>query len=343
MEKIIKGYSLENNLKNSTKKGYRSALKKYEYYHEMSIDELVKEALKEEKANIPLKERKIRKRLISFRRYLLLSSLSNKTAKTYFTRIKSIYRYLDIEMPEIPPIKYPKEYESNYRDLPTKKEIRKAIKTSPLIMQAIILFMVSSGAGRAETLSLTVRHFINATSQYHTKNTIKEILEELSKKDNIVPVFYLKRIKTDKYYHTFCTPEATQKIIEYLKTRSELKENDQLFKMSISTLNMKFRQINDRNRWGFKGRYRFFRAHVLRKYHASNIGLPIEYIDELQGRGKTKVHEAYIKINPQNLKRMYERKMDNLKIIENKEEENEDNEFNISINVFIKGKKYSIQ
>jgi len=34
--------------------------------------------------------------------------------------------------------------------------------------------------------------------------------------------------------------------------------------------------------WGFKGKYRFFRAHTHRKFHTSNIGLATEYIDELQ-------------------------------------------------------------
>ena len=30
-------------------------------------------------------------------------------------------------------------------------------------------------------------------------------------------------------------------------------------------------------KWGFKGKYRFFRSHTLRKFHASNIGLSAEY------------------------------------------------------------------
>ena len=60
----------------------------------------------------------------------------------------------------------------------------------------------------------------------------------------------------------------------------------------------KFQDLNDSMGWGFKGKYRFFRAHTLRKFHASNIGLTSEYVDALQGRAKDEVHETYIKTNP---------------------------------------------
>ncbi|WP_241776209.1 hypothetical protein [Methanosphaera sp. WGK6] len=49
------------------------------------------------------------------------------------------------------------------------------------------------------------------------------------------------------------------------------------------------------NNWGFKGKYRFFRSHTLRKYHVSALGLAAEYIDTLQGLSKNIVHETYIK------------------------------------------------
>ena len=66
--------------------------------------------------------------------------------------------------------------------------------------------------------------------------------------------------------------------------------------------------------WGFKGKYRFFRSHTLRKFHASNIGLSSEYIDILQGRSKNKVHDTYIKTNPQKLKEIYISVMENVMI-----------------------------
>ena len=42
--------------------------------------------------------------------------------------------------------------------------------------------MSSSGTARAETLSLTVEDFINATKDYYKSNDTESIIEELSKK-----------------------------------------------------------------------------------------------------------------------------------------------------------------
>ena len=102
--------------------------------------------------------------------------------------------------------------------------------------------------------------------------------------------------------------------------------------------------INDNMNWGFKGRYRFFRSHTLRKFHASNIGLSAEYIDSLQGRSKNVVHETYIKTNPKKLKEIYKSVMKNVLIYDKKEihKETPKQEFNIIINVFLSGKEYNV-
>lgn len=152
----------------------------------------------------------------------------------------------------------------------------------------------------------------------------------------------MKRIKTDKYYYTFCSPEASLAIVKYLKTRENLKLEDKLFDFTSSLLLTRFQEINDKMEWGFKGKYRFFRSHTLRKFHASNIGLSAEYIDSLQGRSKNEVHETYIKTNPKKLKEIYKSAMKNVMIYENKGPEIKKQEFNIIINVFLSGKEYNI-
>ena len=93
--------------------------------------------------------------------------------------------------------------------------------------------------------------------------------------------------------------------------------------------------------WGFKGKYRFFRAHSLRKFHASNIGLTSEYIDSLQGRSKNTIHETYIKTNPKKLKEIYKSAMKNVMIYENNTKITKQ-EFTIVINIFLSGKEYNI-
>ena len=202
--------------------------------------------------------------------------------------------------------------------------------------------MSSSGTAKAETLSLTVMQFVEGTATYHNGGSLEHVLETLSHKRNVIPTFYLKRIKTDKYYYTFCSPEATKFIVKYLQTRKDLKLEDKLFDFTAAKLLNKFQEINDSMGWGFKGKYRFFRAHTLRKFHASNIGLATEYIDELQGRSKNYVHETYIKTNPNKLKNIYKSAMSNVMVYNSDEADVVNQEFTIVINVFLAGKEYNI-
>ena len=304
---------------------------------------MIEEAIKDEEERTPLKERKIKMRLLDYRTYLLDSDMSPNTSKTYFSKLKTFYLHFEIELPHLPDAKYNKIYETNYLDLPTKEHIAQAIEISTIDLKAVILFMSSSGTAKAETLSLTVEQFIQGTQEYHNGGSIKIILDTLKKKKNIVPTFYLKRIKTDKYYYTFCSPEASHHIVKYLKTRQNLKLEDKLFDFTPSLLLTRFQEINDYFDWGFKGKYRFFRSHTLRKFHASNIGLSAEYIDSLQGRSKNEVHETYIKTNPKRLKEIYKSAMKNVMIYESKHiKKVEKQEFNIIINVFLSGKEYNI-
>ena len=201
--------------------------------------------------------------------------------------------------------------------------------------------MSSSGTAKAETLSITVEQFLDACRDYHHGGNIREILASLKDRDDIIPTLYLRRIKTDKYYYTFCSPEASSEIIKYLLTRPGLKLKDPLFDIPESTLLTRFQEINDSMGWGFKGKYRFFRAHTLRKFHASNIGLSAEIIDELQGRSKNEVHDTYIKPNPVELKRVYKNAMKRV-MIHTEDDKKINQEFTIVINVFLSGKEYNI-
>lgn len=340
--KLFHKFCKDRNVRKSTKKGYESALKSYTKFHNLTIEELIKEAQNDEQEKRILKDRQIKKRLLNYRNYLFSSNKSPNTIKTYFTKIKTFYQHFEIEIPKLPDAKYEKLYETNYMDLPTKDHIRKVCDFVTVDLRSIILFMSSSGTAKAETLSLTIESFILATQKYHNGGNIQEILNTLSKKDNIIPTFYLKRIKTDKYYYTFCSPEAASEIVKYLQVRDDLKLTDKLFDFTASTLLTRFQEINDQMNWGFKGNYRFFRSHTLRKFHASNIGLPAEYIDSLQGRSKNEIHETYIKTNPEKLKEIYRTAMHNVMIYNTHKNEIINQEFTIVINVFLSGKEYNI-
>ena len=232
-------------------------------------------------------------------------------------------------MPNIPKLneKHVKDYEPiYYDDLPTKELIQEALKISKPNMKAVILFILSSGCAREETLSLSINDFITATNEYHNSTDIYEVLEELKHQENIIPIFKLRRRKTNQYYYTFCSPEATDAIVYYLESRTDLLTPEkQLFKFEKTYFQKKFIEINNLLGGHKKGCYGIFRSHMLRKFHASNLargenGLTVEEIDSLQGRSKTKTHTSYFLDDPQELKKKYIANIDKVLINYDKKE-----------------------
>ena len=351
-EYLFEGFCRNRNIKDSTVRSYRSAIRKYELFHGMDMGSLMDEAIVEEDEGIMLKNRKIKKRLLDFRSFLLDSDLAISTVRTYFSRIKTLYRHFEIELPYLNDIKCDGEYLSSYDDLPTKSDIRKACDISSLDFIAVILFISSSGCAKAETLSLTVGDFIKATEDYHDGGSIDDVLECLENRKDVVPTFYLKRIKTNKFYYAFCSPEASHHIVKYLISRKGLSLDDRLFDFTDSSLIYSFKKVNDKLDMGFVGRYRFFRSHALRKFHASNIDLSADIVEELQGRGKTRVREAYMKTNPRRLKEIYMGAMHNVMVFDDwigeceKEDDCviiENQVINVIINFTLDGMDYRVE
>ncbi len=355
---LFEVFCSNRNIKDSTIKSYRSAILKYESFHKVAMKDLIGEAMRDEENMVPLKNRHIKNRLLNFRSYLLDSELSINTVKTYFSRIKTFYRHFEIELPYLNDIKFDGEYLSSYYDLPTRGDIRKVCSISSNAFRALVLFISSSGCAKAETLSLTVGDFVKASDEYHDGGSIDDVLECLENRRDVVPTFYLKRVKTNKFYHTFCSPEASHHIVKYLLSREDLSFDDKLFDFTDSSLIYNFKKVNDKLGFGFVGRYRFFRAHSLRKYHASNIGLSKDHIDELQGRAKIKVHEAYIKTNPRKLKEIYMGAMHNVMVFDEWIEEHkgkhnfkkddssvviENQVINVIINFTLDGMEYKVE
>ena len=320
-QKMLDKMAKERNIRDSSAKGYMSTIKMYTEFNQMQLYELIDEALKEQDAHIPLRESKLKQRLLDYRNYLMnIQDMSSKTVKTYFSKMLTVYRHFECEIPIIPMAQYKHEYVTTYSDLPTLDHLRQALEVSPVDLRAAICFQASSGSAKAETLQLTVRQFFQGVQEYHDlsfsedEETLEKILKVLEHKlaeyELIVPTFYLERIKTKKFYYTFCSPEACKWIVMDLKNRigkTNVQEflNSQLFDFSPSLLLTRYQEVNDYFKWGHKGKFRFFRSHVLRKWNASNIQMTTEDIDNIQGRSKDEVHQAYIKVKPERLKKTY--------------------------------------
>lgn len=304
----------------SAKKIYKNAVKQYCKQQQSTLAELIKEADDEEEQRIRWRDRKLKQRLLNFRQHLIENYKKN-TVQNYFNSIRAIYKYFEIEIGELPPlntknINTPEPI--NYADLPTKEIIKKALKIADNRMKAIILFMSSSGCAKRETLNLTVQDFINATKEYHNSNDINDIISKLQDREDIIPTFRLKRQKTNKYYYTFCSPEAVQALISYMLTlEGEIKPEDKLFPIHEDYVTMLFIELNNILKLGKKGTYNRLRSHMLRKFHASqlyNDGLSLDEIDALQGRRKDNTHSAYFMEDPKKLKEKYIEHLDCLTI-----------------------------
>ena len=327
---ILDEICLTRNLSKSTRKNYEQSIRSYTESQGLTLKELLIEAEEEEEKGVRLKHRKVKKRLIIFQNYLLNEKgLSKSTIKKQVQIIRYLYRHCEIELPNIPKLneKHVRDYEPiYYDDLPTKELIQEALNISKPNMKAVILFIISSGCAREETLSLSINDFITATNQYHNSTDIYEVLEELKHQENVVPIFKLRRRKTNQYYYTFCSPEATDAIVYYLESRTDLLTPEkQLFKFEKTYFQKKFIELNNSLGGHKKGCYGIFRSHMLRKFHASNLargenGLTVEEIDSLQGRMKDKMHNPYFLDDPQELRKKYIMNIDKVLINYDKKE-----------------------
>lgn len=319
---ILEKFVFDRNLALTTKMEYNTCIKKYTNLFDMGMEDLLAEAEAEAEAGIRWKNRTLKKRLMEFRIFLTKNYLSS-TVISEVNRIKSVYRHFDIEIHKLPEMSTKSLQTSKpiiFMDLPNKNIIKEAMKIATPIMRAIIAFQVSSGCARNETLNLTISDFIEATSEYHNGGSIENILNNLKDKDDVVPMFRLKRIKTGKYYYTFCTPEAVNEIANYLiGSNRNLHLEDRLFNFTPVWLSIQYQKINDKLNLGKCGTFNRFRSHMLRKFHASQLynsenNLTLDEIDSLQGRSKNKIRTSYFMENPKILKEKYIAAMDVLMI-----------------------------
>ena len=156
-ERLLNEFIESRNLSLRTYQGYKDALKKYILFQNESFSNLLLEADLEEENRIRWKNRKLKQRLIDFRLFLYNNYMYN-AAKVYFQRILTLYRHFEIEIPNLPKIsnKSSKNYVITFEDLPTKEIIKNALEIANSVMRALILFIISSGCGRRESLNLTI-------------------------------------------------------------------------------------------------------------------------------------------------------------------------------------------
>ena len=258
---LLNEIHMVKNHSNGTRIVYKNAVCRYTDFFSMSLSELIEEAELEEEQGIRWKKRKLKRRLLTYRQHLL-ENYSLNTVRTMFHPIIYIYKYFEIEVLDIPKINKKGVMTPEpitFKDLPDKEVIRNAVKISNPIMTAIIYFMASSGCARREVLNMTIQDYIDALSEYTNKTDIYDIIDELGTDCNVVPTFNVLRQKTDKYYTTYCSPEAVNAINSYLLSRKDhLSGESKLFKIDEYYFLLRFGIINEELGLGKVGNFNRF-------------------------------------------------------------------------------------
>ena len=319
-EELIDEFVATRGLSKASYKSFKYTLKHYCNFQGCSLQELLDEADYEEEQGIRWKKRKLKKRLTDYMNFCK-DTLTINTAKHYIKVVKIFYHHHDIEIHKLPPFNERNAKVRNPitpKDLPTREILQEAVEIAEPLMKALILFLVSSGMSKVDARNLTIQNFLDATSKYHNDSKdLKTAIKLMKEYDGeIIPIWNSRRQKTNKFFVTFNTDEATRHIISYLELRDErLKKNfynprkelgpsDKLFKIGIDYFSVKFKELNDTLELGtaggnpeedIKGFIRL-RAHMLRKYHATNLkkfGMDTYTINVLQGKSNGSVNDVY--------------------------------------------------
>lgn len=210
-------FATYKNIQKTTLKDYRIVIIHYTTYFNKTLTELIQEAETEEKNGVRWKNSKLKQRLVEFKKYLY-NNFSPGTADNYFIKIKAIYKFKEIIIGELPKLNtknLTKNIPLTFNDLPTPEILKEAVNQCNPLLRAYILFTCSSGCAVNEITNL-INELIKATSKYHKQKDIHYVMNTLKNQTEVVPTWYLLRIKTNKYYTTFSSPESTQSIIDYL-------------------------------------------------------------------------------------------------------------------------------
>lgn len=311
------------NLENeSTIGGYLTSLTGYCEYYDMTIEELIEEADDEEEQKVRKNKRKLKERLIKYRKHLY-TKYANRTVSTKMSDIVYFYVVNGIEIPDMPKPNTPYEPELSYKEIPTKEHVKRALETTTSVKnRALFLFCMTSGASSAEARLFTVKEFIEGSEYYHKEKTdIQRALEKMDGATDIYPVFHLVRKKKKKDYYSAITPEANQFIVNYLKERENLSLDDKVFDFSRKGVTNAYQYVNDINEWGWvnNNRQRFFTCHQMRRLNANIIDNE-RLVHMIQGKKFDPTVEAYFKRDPNKIRDKYKKYIPALTIYEKYEE-----------------------
>lgn len=315
---------IRKNLTDNRIKIYKRVFKKIYNLTGMTPTEILTVAKEEQKPKIinnqiefkELEDRTITEIQYDFYLKLKNDGLKNETIKSEIACYRAFLNEYNIQLPKNINIKFNRPlYEAG--DLPRKEDILRAINsTSNKRNKALIYFMSSSGIRPVDVRNMKIKDFLTACKYYIGEDATLEDLFE-SNYEQIIPNFYFRPQKTSKYDNvccTFCSNEAVNSIIDYLKSRPiqstdeflfSTRDGKQIAQTSFITL---FQRINDKefgvNRFG----ERFFKPKFLRKYFVTTCNQhsgDLLKVRLLAGHTLSDIDRAYNEISIPVMRRFY--------------------------------------
>ena len=300
-------------LAKSTQTVYIIYITQFLNYHHTTLYELYTEAYKEQENKIPIPIRKLSKHILNYKYYIDNCEYSDSTRYLKLKVITSFCRAFKLDIPDIR-TKRPICESKNYERPITKDELLLMLDTSPLRERAFLSLQATSGMGRKEVRTLTVRDILNSINNecdtYYTNiqdiiNNKKTILS------NQIFEFNIVRKKVNYRYITFTNKETMERIIQYIEyrynhTKKELRLHDDINEnifvtnkgtpMEQRTVTAMYRVMGEKV--GFKTQpntYRFWRSHNIRKYFYNIVEECVgsDYADEWLGHVPNRVTQAY--------------------------------------------------
>ena len=261
-QELIDDWFNHRNAKKGTRRLYSIAIRQYIQYHDLSLSELLEEAEDDIIKGVIPRKRSIKGRIIDFRNSL--EGKSDNTKHNYVSAVRSFFKSMDVQLPDNKRYDKTSILEENKFLGMERSEIKRVLKYANVRDKAITLLISSSGTAAEELTNLTKDDFLNGL-------------------DRDIPIctFFIRREKTGGDYHTYCSPEASAAIQEYLNTRTDdlpwlfvgfIKETNQIVQLTPNAIAGIFRRLAVKT--GNEGEFGFYnkiRAHNFRKFFRTTM------------------------------------------------------------------------
>lgn len=318
-DKLLKRMFRRKNLEKDSINNYLTALSEYCNLLDKTPTELINEAKTEKQTILYDYERSINDHIDDFYDHLQKEQVMNSTRSLKMRMVIAFYNYYKADPPEAPKFKRDKVVKkgSNIIEMKHIQEVMQSLGN--IKHKAIITFLCSSGLRSKDMRLIKVDEFVEATQEYHSEDDINNVIPELEG-NPVIPCWDFENSKRDIDTLTFNTPECTEYVIKYLKTKKELNNEDYLFSSDKNGYNKPlserglisiFNQANDRNNYPILGnKVRLFHAHGLRAFFGTTItnkGVPYSIVKKMMGHSFTAVDSVYVYPSREACKKFYEK------------------------------------